>query len=195
MIAHGLNARNAFRRKIFTGMKAMSMGTHRGAFTLMELLISIMILSILMLALYKAYDALNMSNKTYKKKSQSIKALTVKKRTIYLDFALSVKGSFKHLDQEPKKDIVTFASINSIHKRYKPYITYFTKNEKLYRIESLQMISEYPFASDIIADVDEIGDVKKFKVFKSNKSESYLIDARFKDANNILLKVKVLDSI
>jgi prepilin-type N-terminal cleavage/methylation domain-containing protein len=165
----------------------------RKAFTLIELLISITILSILMIALYKAYDALNISNKIYKEKSNAIESLELKKRTIYLDIALSFKGSFKYLDKDVNEDIVTFQSSNSIHKRYNPYITYFVKEKKLYRIESLQVINEYPFASDIIANVDEIGEVKKFKVFKSSKSESYLIDARFKDKNNILLKVKVLN--
>ena len=167
----------------------------RRAFTLIELLISITILSILMIALYKAYDALNISNDIYKDKSKSIKSVELKKRTIYLDFALSFKGSFNQLDQDTKKDIVTFQSSNSIHKRYNPYITYLVKNQKLYRVESLQKVSEYPFISDIIADVDELGEVKKFKVFKSKEQVSYLIDARFKDENNILLKVKVLNEI
>jgi len=167
----------------------------RKGFTLIELLIAISILSILMIALYKAYDALNISNEIYKKKSASIKSLELKKRTIYLDFALSFNGTLKHLDEDSKKDIVTMQSSNSIHKRYNPYITYLIKDDILYRIESLEKISQYPFANDVSADIDELGEVNKFKVFKSTKSESYLIDARFKDDNNILLKVKVLNEI
>lgn len=169
------------------------MATKRTAFTLIELLISITILSLLMLALYKAYDALNISNAIYKSKSDSIESLSLKKRTIYLDFALSFNGSIKYLDQEPKEDMVTMQSSNSIHKRYNPYITYLVKDEKLYRVESLQKVIEYPFSSDIIADIDEIGEVTKFKVFKSSKSESYMIDSRFKNGDRILLKVKVLN--
>lgn len=169
----------------------------RAAFTLIELLISISILSILMLALYKAYDGLNISNKIYKEKSNSIKSLELKKRTIYLDFALSYKSSFKVLNEDTKEDMVTVQSSNSIHKRYNPYITYITKNEKLYRIESLQKIVEYPFTSDIIANVDELGEVKKFKVFRSNSKdyEAYLIDVRFKNGDDVLLKVKALNEM
>lgn len=178
MIAHRLSARNVFQRS---------------GFTLMELLISISILSILMLALYKAYDALNFSNETYKKKSYNIKTLELKKRTIYLDFALSLKGTIKYLNEEPKEDMVTFQSSNSIHRRYNPYITYFVKDTKLYRMESLQKINEYPFNNEINADVDELGSVKKFKVFKAKDKTTYLIDARFKVENNILMKVKSLN--
>ncbi|WP_188108593.1 PulJ/GspJ family protein [Sulfurimonas lithotrophica] len=171
----------------------------RSAFTLIELLISITILSILMLALYKAYDALNISNEIYKEKSQAIKSIELKKRTIYLDFALSVKKDDKdrvtYLEKDTEEDIVTFAGSNSIHKRYNPYITYLVKNKILYRVESLQEIKEYPFAADIRADIDVMGEVKKFKVFKSKNNDSYLIDARFKDENNILLKVKALNEI
>ena len=167
----------------------------RKAFTLIELLISITILTVLMLALYKAYDALNISNKIYEKKSDSIKSMELKKRTIYLDLALSFKGSFNYLEQEPKRDMITFQSSNSIHKRYNPYITYIIKYDKLYRIETRQKIESYPFEAGITADIDEIGALKKFKVFKSSKSDSYLIDARFKDKNNILLKVKVLNEL
>jgi hypothetical protein len=152
-----------------------------------------------MLALYKAYDALNISNSIYKEKSSSINSMALKKRTIFLDFALAIpsdsNSTVKYLDQDTKEDIITFQSTNSIHKRYNPYITYLVKDEKLYRLESLQEIMEYPFSSDIIADIDELGVVKKFKVFKSNKENSYLIDARFKDENNILLKVKTLNQI
>jgi len=171
----------------------------RKAFTLIELLISISILSILMLALYKAYDALNISNEIYKEKSNSIKTMELKKRTIYLDFALSFKSDakelIKYLSQETKEDVVTFQSSNSIHKRYNPYITYFVKDKKLFRMESLEKVLEYPLLPNILADIDELGEVKKFKIFEAKDKITYLIDARFKDERNILIKVKSLNKI
>jgi len=176
-----------------------SLYTHRSAFTLIELLISISILSILMLALYKAYDTLNISNNIYKEKTKKIQTLSLKKRTIHLDFALSLKddanATLKYLDQDIKEDIVTFQSSNSIHRRYNPYLTYFVKNDKLYRIESLQKIEKYPFEDFITANIDELGKVDKFKIFKSKKDESFLIDVRFKDEDNILMKVKSLNEM
>lgn len=176
----------------------MQRSTQRAAFTLIELLISISILSILMLALYKAYDALNISNKIYKEKSNKIEISSLKKRTIYLDFALASKSdsnsTIKYLDRQRNKDIVSFQSSHSIHKRYMPYITYITKYDKLYRLETLHKIDEFPFSSDIIADIDELGEVEKFKVFESKKDKSsYLIDLRFKGSEQILLKVKILN--
>jgi len=180
---------------MFTQIKNKSIAKNKRAFTLIELLIAISILSILMLALYKAYDALNISNGIYKEKSQSIRSLELKKRTLYLDLSLSLKNSFSYLERDTKEDIVTFQSANSIHKRYNPYITYLVKDAKLYRIESLQKITRYPFDLDVVADIDLLAKVKKFKIFESKNKGVYLIDARFKDQNNILLKVKALNEL
>lgn len=170
----------------------------RKAFSLIELLISITILSLMMVALYKSYSSLNMSNEIYKDKSNSIKTIELKKKTIYLDLSLAIPSSnlesLRYLDQDTKLDIISFQSTNSIHKRFNPYITYIVKDSILYRLESLKIIKKYPFDSDINADIDEFGEVDEFKVYKSKakKYEAYLVDIKFKDGSYILQKVKVL---
>lgn len=164
------------------------------AFTLVELLISIVILSLMITALYKSYASLNISNNTYKNKTNLLKNLELKKKIIYLDLLLAVPGSLTHLDEDAKEDVISFQTTNSVHKRFNPYITYVVKDAVLYRLESLQKVTIYPFDSTFDGDIDSFGSVDKFKIYKSkNKNnESYLVNIVFKDNSNILLKVKVL---
>ena len=71
----------------------------RKAFTLIEMMISIVIFSIMMLYLYQTYASLNRANATYKVKSTSIGEEQVKKRIFYLDFSLALTESIKILNQ------------------------------------------------------------------------------------------------
>ena len=167
----------------------------RKAFTLIELLISVSILSIMMIFLYKSYASLNSSNKFYKNELNSINNIMKKKKVIFLDFSLSLYKSVNILNQDTKIDIVFFQSSNSIHKRYNPYIAYIAKENKLYRLESLQKFKEYPLTQDSDFVADYLGEINRFRVYKSKeeKKETYLIDINFKNEDNILLKVKVLN--
>jgi len=164
------------------------------AFTLVELLISIIILSFLMTALYKSYASLNASNSIYKNKSDDIKSIELKRKTIYLDLSLAIPKSLIYLDRDTKKDIISFQTINSVHKRFNPYITYIVKDSILYRLESLTKIKIFPFNSDFNGNVDNLGEVDEFKIYKSKSKsdESYLVNIVFKNNAKILLKVKVL---
>ena len=72
----------------------------RKAFTLIELVISISILSIIMIFLYKSYASLNTSNRFYKKEVSQIKSQQLKKRVLFLDFTLAVDKSVKILNQD-----------------------------------------------------------------------------------------------
>ncbi len=60
----------------------------RSAFTLIELLISISILTIMMLFLYKSYASLNISNEIIKDEGMNIQS--IQKRIVYLRFSLLV---------------------------------------------------------------------------------------------------------
>ena len=166
------------------------------AFTLIEMLISITILSIMMIFLYKSYALLNISNSFYKKELRSIKNLQLKKKVIFLDFSLALQGKTKILNQETIEDVVFMQSSNSVHKRFNPYIAYIVKDSKLYRLESLYEFKEYPLSFDNEFIVDYLGEVNSFRVYKSKDStkESYLIHVEFKEDEEVLLKVKVLEA-
>jgi len=167
----------------------------RRGFTLIELMVSISILSIMMIFLYQSYSSLNSSNKNLKNEITGITSTQKLKKVIYLDFSLALHKSVKILNQDTKEDVVFFQSSNSMHKRYEPYIAYILKENKLYRLESLKEFKEYPLSMDSEFDVDYLGEVNSFRVYKSSndKKELYLVHIEFKNFEDILLKVKVLN--
>ena len=171
----------------------------RKAFTLIEMLISVVILSIMMLFLYQSYSSLNRSNIFYKEKAQKISVEQIKKRVMYLDFALALSDSIRIENQDKHEDVLFMQSANSIHRRHNPYISYIVKEHKLYRLESLNKILEYPLGNDDEFTVDYMGEVEDFRVYKTlNKvgdtiPQIYLLNVNFKEENDILLKIKVLN--
>lgn len=168
----------------------------RKAFTLIELMVSIMILSMLMLFLYKSYSELNKSNRVYEKEVQNIKSIELLKKTIYLDFSLATPNLTKILNQSKTEDIVFLQSRHSLHDRINPFVAYIVKEKRLYRLESLKELKEYPLAADSEFEVDYLGEIKIFRTYKDKSvdKELYLAHIEFKEKSEIILKVKVLGS-
>ncbi|WP_457748068.1 prepilin-type N-terminal cleavage/methylation domain-containing protein [Sulfurimonas sp.] len=165
----------------------------RKAFTLIELMISIMILSIIMLFLYKSYSELNLANKVYKEESLSLQKTATLKKSIYLDISLALYKSISISNVDKQTDTLFMQSTHSLHRRINPYIVYVVNNSKLYRVESFKKLQEYPFDNDAVFDVDYIGKVKIFRVYKSQNKEAYLLDILFDDTTHIIQKVKLLN--
>ncbi|WP_457744489.1 PulJ/GspJ family protein [Sulfurimonas sp.] len=166
----------------------------RAAFTLIEMMIAISIFSIMMLYLYKSYSTLNISNNNLKVEVRKIQDIQKIKKVIFLDFTLALYNSIKIDNRDKGEDFVFFQSSHSIHKRINPYITYMVKDKKLYRLESLKPITTYELPSDEEFDIDLLGTVKSFKVYKTTKKESsYLVAINFKSMDDILLRVNPLN--
>ena len=164
-------------------------------FTLIEMMISITILSIMMLFLYKTYSTFNISNENLKKELDTTLKIQKIKKTIYLDFTLAQNSSIRIQNREKNEDFIFFQTTNSIHRRYNPYIAYKVKNNKLYRLESLNRLTTYELPADSEFDADFLGEVKSFRVYKSSKKDesTYVIHIVFKKFNEVLFKVKVLN--
>lgn len=165
----------------------------RKAFTLIEILVAITVLSIMMLFLYKSHSSLNISNRFYKNELGQIKNGYLKKKVVFLDLSLAAKEKTRILNQGPKEDVLFLQSANSIHKRHNPYIAYIVQDSKLYRLESIHEFKTYPLgtADEYVADF--LGEVESFRVYMSKEDNaSYLVQADFKTEGNILLKVKAL---
>ncbi|MCD6433320.1 MAG: prepilin-type N-terminal cleavage/methylation domain-containing protein [Sulfurimonas sp.] len=167
----------------------------RGGFTLIELMISITILSIIMTFLYKSYASLNTSNEILKQELSAITTTQKLKKVVYLDFLLAMKNSIDILNSDKLEDTVFLQSSNSIHRRINPYIAYMLRDKKLYRLESLKRFMTYDLPINSEFDVDYLGKVESFRVYKSSdsKKESYLIHIDFKNFEKVLLKIKVLN--
>jgi len=169
----------------------------RSAFTLIEMLIAVSILSIMMLYLYKTYATLNISNANLKGEVSKIQKIQKIKKIIYLDFTLAIfnpKGMVMINNREKNEDFVVLQSSHSLHRRVNPYITYIVKNKKLYRLESMKRFTTHELSSDAKFDVDEIGEVKSFRIYKTTKkTQSYLVAISFKSMDDILLKVNPLN--
>ena len=170
----------------------------RKAFTLIELMISIVILTILMLFLYKSYASLNKSNSLLSKEVQKISKVELLKEVIFKDFSVARvhdvnRSSITILNQSKKEDVVFFETSNSIHQRINPYVAYIVKEKTLYRLESLKPFKEYPLVADSEFVADELGKVKIFRVYKSKdaKKSTYLFHALFENSQEILLKISV----
>jgi len=166
------------------------------AFTLIELIISIVILSILMLFLYKSYDMLNRSNTLLSGEVKELSKSYLLKKTIYLDFTIAISKSIKILNQDQQTDVLFLQSKHSIHGRVNPYIAYILKDKKLYRLESLKPFVEYPLVADSEFVTDMIGEVDIFRVYRSRDASiaNYLVHILFKDKEEILLKIHPLNN-
>lgn len=165
----------------------------RKAFTLIEILIAITILSIMMLFLYKSYSSLNISNRFYKNELSQIKNGYLKKKILFLDLSLAHKEKTKVLNQDIKEDVLFLQSSHSIHKRHNPYVAYIVEDFKLYRLESIHEFKAYPLSvgEEYIADC--LGEVDSFRVYQSKDGNaSYLVQADFREDEDILLKIKAL---
>ncbi len=170
----------------------------RAAFTLIELMISITILSIMMLFLYKSYASLNISNDNLKHETQTIQSIQKIKKVVYLDFLTAINdtnSSISIVSRDKKEDFVTLQSSHSIHRRFNPYVTYMVKEKKLYRLESLKKFLEYQLPSDGEFDLDCMGEVNSFRVYKSSDATKklYFVHVDFKTKNDLLLKIKLFN--
>jgi prepilin-type N-terminal cleavage/methylation domain-containing protein len=167
----------------------------RKAFTLIELMVAITILSILMVFLYKSYADLNHTNESYAKAVQKLNKEALTQKTIYLDLLLANKKSMIVQKRDKDSDFISFESKHSIHRRINPFIAYIVKKKILYRLESLEQIKSWEIDSNIAFDIDKIGSMTKFKLYptRDGKKELYLLEMEISKSKQLLLKIKVLN--
>lgn len=161
----------------------------KSAFTLIEMLISVSILSIMMIFLYKSYASLNKSNEFMKKHLSSLKIQQLKKQIIFLDFSSSLETNI--INKDSKADLVFTQTSNSLHRKYNPYVAYIVKESKLYRLESLTAFTEATLNLNNEFSVDNLGEINSFRLYRSKdqKNKSYLVHIDFKYEDDILMKI------
>jgi len=167
---------------------------NKKAFTLIEMIIAISILSIMMLFLYQSNASINKSNIFYKHEVDKLNSIELKKKIIFLDFSLMFNKSDVIINQDKKIDFIFMQSTHSLHRRVNPFIAYIVKNEKLYRLESLKKLKS-PLDLESKFDIDYLGKVNIFRVYKQTNSKKgvFLIHIDFKNKDEILLKINALN--
>ncbi|MDY0121799.1 MAG: prepilin-type N-terminal cleavage/methylation domain-containing protein [Sulfurimonas sp.] len=170
----------------------------RNAFTLMEMMVSIVIFSIMVLFLYKSYAQLHVTNNFFADKSQELGSYLKKKQTVYLDFTLAHYNSVKILNQDKGEDVVFMQTNNSLYGRIHPYVAYIKKDKELYRLESLRPFENYPLENESDFFGESLGEVKGFRVYAqsgegNNSALSYLVHVDFVEEDELLYKVVPLN--
>lgn len=156
-------------------------------FTLIEILISIVLLLLLISVLY---NVLNIS----KTSQTNIEHFIAQQKEylfynlVYLDI-LNATSKIDILQNDTNlQSILLFQTKNSIHSLYNPYVVYLVKNNKLYRVESnyklrlpLNLEHRYFFA-DLIKN-----SIHRFKVYLSSQKNKviFFINDKFFEVDTI----------
>lgn len=161
------------------------------AFTLIELMISVSIIALIMLFLYKSVAQLQKSNRFYAKKIEKVEKKEKIKKLFFLDLTLILPSTYKVETVEKNEDRLFFQTKNSIHHRYNPYVAYLVNQKHLYRVESSSPLS-YPLSNGVDMDVDDLGEVKSFRVY--NNKKLYKLLYLELDGSEYLMKIHSLNS-
>lgn len=153
------------------------MNKNRPAFTLMELIISITLISVIMIYLYQATDTMRTSNAFYENKSLEEQKKEQLFIALFTDIMNADLEKASIVEQEKKLDTLFFQSSNSHYGIINPFIGYrVSKNGTLYRMESHVPIRVPARLEDLPRIQMEIIDsnVEFFKIHKHGKSNALL---------------------
>ena len=151
------------------------MRKHRAGFTLLEVLISIMLLSLVLMALYKSSEILRASNRQLfthlERASDSIKG----SQTLYMDLLQSDNNITINSEKE-------FHNITIEHTQHSLYGLPFAKVVWLVYKEDNQLLRvegngyQLPLKSEQQVEIDKIVDnLELFKLYKSKKKDKILV--------------------
>ncbi|MDR3346400.1 MAG: prepilin-type N-terminal cleavage/methylation domain-containing protein [Campylobacteraceae bacterium] len=147
------------------------------AFTLIEVIISIAIFALIALYMYQAINTVQKSNDINTKHYEADKNEQKIIKLFYNDLFAQVNVSAQaNIIKGDDFDVFYLHSRNSLHAMYNPQITYFVKDNTLYRIESKEQ-ETIPLTYDSVerVKVDRlVNNVSVFRIYESKNS--YLIN-------------------
>ncbi len=164
----------------------------RKGFTLLEMLISVGLLSIIVIFLYQTNASLQHSNTFYGGELSAAWHEQKLRKTIYLDLALSMPESFQTVNLDKDTDIILMQSSHSVHRRIMPYIGYMLRDGHLWRIEASEPLV-YPLRGDEEMVVDDLGTMRRFRVYP--KGNAFLVNMEKPDKKMILFRTNRLNEV
>ena len=141
------------------------------AFSLIELIISIILIALIVGYLFQTLKVLDSSNKSLKTHSQTRQYIRKIKKIFILDIMQATKIKLRRTKNKNFDFLELESTNNSLHNLSMPKVTYFITNKhSLIRVEGFNY--QLPLNSDTLYKVkfDEvIKDVKLFKIYKGKK--------------------------
>jgi len=162
------------------------------AFTLIEMLISVSLLSVITIFLYQTYASLQQSNRFYAQELEEASHEQKLRKTIYLDISLSLPGSVQIHSIDEDSDVIFMQSSHSVHRRIMPYIGYLKKEGHLFRIESSHELF-YPLTGEEEMLIDDLGEIQTLRLFQ--KENSFLVYLEKNDQKMILFRTNRLNDV
>lgn len=162
------------------------------AFTLLEMLIAVSLLSVIIIFLYQTYASLQLSNRFYGEELSEASREQKLRKTIYLDLALHIPNSVRLINIDKNSDVILLQSSHSVHHRILPYIGYLMKENHLWRIESSEELL-YPLDGTEEMMIDDLGEVKTFRIFK--KENDFLVHLEQSDKKMMLFRTNRLNEV
>ncbi len=163
------------------------------AFTLIEMMISIVILSLIVTYLYSTNSSLSNSNKIITQELSEISSYISLQEILYRDIQEAVTD-INITTQQKEQDFVSFRTKHSLHLRVLPYVAYILKNDKLYRVESAEPLIYREISAQDDYDVDIMGDTELFRLYRKKEQKeqtlnSFLLHVIFSHKKELLLKI------
>ena len=154
-------------------------------FSLVELIISVVLLGIIVTFLYSTVSNLEKTNRIFAANehtlSQSEKVIELLYDDIFAADTLTLKG----LDNS----LLSMQTGNSIFDIAKPYVTWLVVRDKntLLRFESIRAFKDMNSQNSDYFHISKVGeDCEIFKIYQSNSKEHILIHIQFKDKEPIV---------
>jgi len=141
------------------------------SFTLIEILISTLILSFVFIAISNILSSLKLTNKTLLGKVENKEEYLVK--ALYYDI-LNAKSIKVLHSQNPKIDLIKLTTTNSLYGYSKPFVMWIVARGNLIRVESIEKNPAKYVTLDNFAK-----NIKIFKVYKKDGKYLVFINKKF----------------
>jgi type II secretory pathway pseudopilin PulG len=155
----------------------------RGAFTLVEVLVSVMIVTISVSILFKLFVTTKDTNKKIQKESTTLANANWLQTLIHQDI-LNISNDIEIIKDSKEYTSFRLQPKNSIYSNEYPYISYIVSDTTLYRIESTTLDT-----TDKNIDIDAVGSYDKFKLYKKDKSILIMIKGKKRATKSLFFEL------